>query len=278
MEDEADHLRRNSRAHTTIESPLLSTNPAFQFGSHGESSNTSRSRGKMKITDISTPLPENETPQIKRNKQLREGAMAAIGGRARTPEVNGNDTRHRRKSSVNGRGKRISSSFEATGILRKSKFYSTKTMGQWWLNVSSLTDQPHNSVSDGSFYKHIDADLPDSERIRQLLIWSSLRAAATPTPSTSKATSSSSQPHQPPPPPLPPLSAEAVKVLKSVQDDIVKMLTEKRIDLSLYSPEAGSSSKTKPEDLLQNEQNVRNRQWEITYSDYIKRSVSSHHS
>ncbi|KAF8805336.1 hypothetical protein BYT27DRAFT_7258448 [Phlegmacium glaucopus] len=250
MEDESDHLRRNSRAHTTIESPLLSRNPALQFGSNGESSNTSRSRGKTKITDISTPLPENETPQIKRNKQLREGAMAAIGsGRAQTPEVNGNDTRHRRKSSVNGRGKRISSSFEATGILY----------------------QPHNSVSDGSFYKHIDADLPDSERIRQLLIWSSLRAAATPTPSTSKTPSSSSQPALPPPPPLPPLSSKAVQTLKSVQEDIVKMLAEKRIDLSLYSPEAGSST-TKPEDLLENEQNARNRYLEVTYSDYIKRA------
>ena len=54
------------------------------------------------------------------------------------------------------------------------------------------------------------------------------------------------------------------------------MLAEKRIDLSLYSPEAGSSkTKTKPEDLLKNEQNVRNRRWEVTYSDHIKESVFS---
>ena len=137
-------------------------------------------------------------------------------------------------------------------------------------SVSTLTDQPHNSVSDGSFYKHIDVDLPDSERIRQLLIWSSLRAAATPTSSTSKPSSSTSQP---PPPPLPPLSAKAVQVLKSVQEDVVKMLAEKTLDLSLYSSEAGSSSKTKPEDLLVNEQNVRNRHWEVTYSDHIKQSA-----
>ena len=54
------------------------------------------------------------------------------------------------------------------------------------------------------------------------------------------------------------------------------MLAEKRIDLSLYSPEAGSrKTKTKPEDLLKNEQNVRNRRWEVTYSDHIKESVFS---
>ena len=99
MEVEADHLRRNSRAHTTIESPLPSTNPAFQFGSHGEPSNTSRSRGKMRVTDISPPS-KNETSHIKRG--------------------------HRRKSSVNGRGKRVSSSFEATGILCEFTLYSTK--------------------------------------------------------------------------------------------------------------------------------------------------------
>ena len=89
MEDEADHLRRNSRAHTTMVG--------------------------MGMTDVSIPLPENETPQLKRNKELRQGAMAAI--------VNGqNDTRHHRKSSVNVRGKRISSSFEATGVLCEFTF------------------------------------------------------------------------------------------------------------------------------------------------------------
>lgn len=100
MEDETAHLRRNSRAHTTIESPLLSTNPALQFGSCGESSNTSRSREKMRVTDMSTPLPENETPKLKRNKELRK--------------------------SSSGRGKRISSSFEATGILCVFTFRSTE--------------------------------------------------------------------------------------------------------------------------------------------------------
>ena len=107
IEDEIDHLRRNSRAHTNT---LLATN---QFGSNGEPSNTSKSRGKMKITDISAPLAENETPQLKRNKEMRQAAMDAIVNER-------NDTRHRRKSSVNGRGKRISSSFEVSGILRES--------------------------------------------------------------------------------------------------------------------------------------------------------------
>ena len=82
MEDETDHLRRNSRAHTTIESSLHSTNPAFQFGS-------------------------NATPKLKRNKELRKSSNGL------------------RKSS-SGRGKRISSSFEATGVLCEFIFYLMK--------------------------------------------------------------------------------------------------------------------------------------------------------
>src|SRR6266511_2793202 len=58
--------------------------------------------------------------------------------------------------------------------------------------------QPHNSVLESSFYKHIDTDLHDPERIRQLLIWCSLRAAAAPASSSSASK-------------LPPLSAEAVQ-------------------------------------------------------------------
>ncbi|KAF8150159.1 Mis12-Mtw1 protein family-domain-containing protein [Crassisporium funariophilum] len=243
MEDEADHLRRNSRVHTTIDVSLLSANPAFQ-------PEPSRTKRKSKITDISTPLPDDETSKIERNKQLRSGAMAAIKNGRTTSETNGRNPAqgHRRKSSVGGRGKRISNSFEATGIIT----------------------QPHNSVSDNSFYKHIDCDLPEPERMRQLLIWSASRAAATPTgstSSTSKASSSSSSTA----PPLPLLSAQAAQTLKSVQEDVVRMLAEKRIDMSLYSSGA-SSSKTRQEDLRENEQNVRNRQWEVTYTDHIQKA------
>ena len=77
---------------------------------------------------MTAPLPEEDTPRIERNKQLRAGAMAAIvNGRGREPEATTTTTTpsrtgHRRKSSVSGRGKRVSSSFEATGII--SEFLS----------------------------------------------------------------------------------------------------------------------------------------------------------
>jgi len=136
-----------------------------------------------------------------------------------------------------------------------------------WIQLNALyLAQPHNSVSETSFFKHIDCDLPEPERVRQLLIWCSLRAAATPTPSTSKSSTS---------PPLPPLSGEAVLALKGMQDDVVRMLAEKRIDLSLYS--SASGSKPPQKDLRENEQNLRNRRWEVTYTNHIQQCVFSFH-
>ncbi|RDB30918.1 Kinetochore protein mis13 [Hypsizygus marmoreus] len=236
MDDETDRLRRTSRAHTTIDnvasSSSSSLNPSFQFPVNGKS--------RVTITDTSVLLPADETPQIQRNKRLREGAMAAIGnGRADSSPASGSEGgRHRRKSSI-GRGKRISTSFETTGVIT----------------------QPHGSVSDSSFYKHIDSDLPDSERVRQLLIWCSSRAASQPT-----ASSSSSNIPDPPP-----LSSQAQQVLKTLQDDVVRMLAERRIDLSLFGPP--STENAMQVEQKENAQNVTNRAWEVTYGCHIQRAT-----
>ena len=255
MEDEADHLRRNSRAHTTIDSSLLARESGVHFLAP---SSTSRSKGKARIIDTTVEVPENETPQIERNKQLRQEAMDAYNNSLRTPQANGKNQTHRRKSSV-GRGKRTSTSFATTGII--SKFIDASDILNKPLNIP-LTAQPHNSVSESSFYKHIDCDLPEPERIRQLLIWCSLRAS-----STSSSSSASSSKVS-----LPPLSADGVQVLQSVQKAVIRMLAEKKIDLSLYSLEA-DTRKRPPEDLRENEQNVRNRLWEVTYSQHIQQYV-----
>ena len=267
MEDEADHLRRNSRAHTTIDPAF---NPAFQFPPRAESS-TTKGKGKSMIIDTSILIPERETPKIERNKQLREGAMAAIAnGRSSRPlEQNGKGQGqgHRRKSSVSGRGKRISTSFETTGVIGvfASSFWYSR-------NMTRISVQPHNSVAHTSFYKHIDCDLPEVERIRTLLIWCSLRAAGISSSNGSSSSKSKPRPSstQPPPPPLPPLSDKAAQLLKTVQEDYIRMLAEKRIDLSLF-PQAANASTT--EVLRDNEQNVRNRLCEVVYSENIQKYV-----
>ena len=123
MDDEADRLRRMSRARMLAPSLLPSTstpnvNTSLQFPD--SRSGTGTRKGKERTVDMTTPLPEDDTPRIERNKQLRSGAMAAIvNGRGREPEGKTTPSRtgHRRKSSVGGRGKRVSSSFEATGVI-----------------------------------------------------------------------------------------------------------------------------------------------------------------
>ncbi|TEB33524.1 hypothetical protein FA13DRAFT_1789946 [Coprinellus micaceus] len=166
MEDEADRLRRQSRARALVDQSLLasthsssqSDNSMFNFPppstskSQPKPAGANKSRNKLTITamevDTQVPIPQNETPQQQRNKRLREGAMAAI-----REDQEGEE---RGRDSGRGSGQRgISTSYQQTGVIT----------------------QPHNTVSEASFYKHIDADLPEVERIRQLLIWCAMRAA-----------------------------------------------------------------------------------------------------
>lgn len=136
----------------------------------------------------------------------------------------------------------------------------------------ATTAQPHQSVSENSFYKHIDCDLPESERMRQLLIWCSMRTSTTSQARSKSATSStveSSSNSIPAEPELPSLSKEASQVLKSIQDCIVRTLAEKKMNISILS----SGSNTPAEDLRENEQNTKNRHWQVTYTTQIDQFV-----
>lgn len=94
MQSEADNLRRQSYADT---SKLPTAAPAYQFPP-----STSKRRA-----DELRPIPDSgESPVIQRNKQLRDESTARHAKQS-----------HGRKSSVSGRGKRLSSSFEATGVI-----------------------------------------------------------------------------------------------------------------------------------------------------------------
>ncbi|KAF8624426.1 hypothetical protein AX17_007135 [Amanita inopinata Kibby_2008] len=268
MDAEADHLRRNSRVY--VPEPSTPSTPITFQSEKDKSKGKSKTRASMLVTDTTLAIPLDETPQIVRNKRLREGAMNAIAaansdttlnetshrGRDLERESNTVNGHHRRKSSISGRGKRISISLD-TGVI----------------------PQPHNSVSETSFYKHIDADLPDSERLRQLLIWCASRAATKYTSAPSKPNSSSSANAKDnpgkggnPPPNLPPLSSRATQVLKGVQESVIRMLAERRIDLSMYGDNQGETSRKGQEKMQPNEQNVTNRMWEVRYAEEIKRA------
>ncbi|KAK7037027.1 Mis12-Mtw1 protein family-domain-containing protein [Favolaschia claudopus] len=165
-------------------------------------------KSNIVVADTEVPLLHG-TPQAKRNKALRGDPMTARD-RGKTPEPSGN---FRHRNSTGGRGKRISTSFQAGAF--------------------SL---PHAKVHEESFYKHIDHDLPDSEQLRQLLTWSASRAAV----------------------------SSDVTASKSIMDDMVKTLVEKRLNLSLYRPDDEDAPTGT------NTQNEKNKQWEITYTQQLR--------
>ncbi|GJE89926.1 Mis12-Mtw1 protein family-domain-containing protein [Phanerochaete sordida] len=225
MQSETDMLRRKSLAAAAA----ASSDPRFQFPAPGTSSRTTKppSQPRGRIREMSQPLPSQETPQQERNKLLR------------------GQTDHRRKSSLT-RGKRISSTYQSTGVIA----------------------QPHTSVRNSSFYKHIDVELPEPQRAAQLLIWCSHRAMNELADEITQAASTSKQGSKDAGKDPPPLSEGDLQLLRGVGEDLVRMLAERKIDTNVYS-EAGEEDE--PRQLKPNEQNVRNREREVKFNAHIQR-------
>lgn len=121
MEDEADRLRRASRAHTTIDPALASTSMSFRPPSpqkpppkpKPKAAKGKKDKGRATtIVDTQVPILDG-TPQAERNKLLRSAAMAAIARDREQEAEEPQPKSHSRRSSLGGRGKRISSSFQA---------------------------------------------------------------------------------------------------------------------------------------------------------------------
>lgn len=268
---------RFSRIPTVMDS---STDPLFQFSATTSRSNSmdSRTKGKNRAsmgTELIVPLPEHDTPQMERNRRLRDGPGWGEDDSDQRGRGSGKES-HRRKSSLS-RGKRISTSFENSGVIGAFTIpfihvviltIAMPLNPKPWLLI---TAHPHTSVSDSSFFKHIDAELPNSERVRQLLIWCTSRAAA----QIRQETTSTHELGAATLPRLPLLSKEASEVFKTIQEDTLRFLAEKKVDLSSYAQEGappGSSGSSGP--LRENKQNVANRGLAVTYGGQIQRCAS----
>ncbi|EIW57165.1 uncharacterized protein TRAVEDRAFT_149392 [Trametes versicolor FP-101664 SS1] len=221
MQSEADTLRRRSQAAEQVAS---AASGAFDFPARTPRPATTSRRN----IDTVMPVAQQETPQIEKNKLMR------------------GETGHRRRSSVS-RGKRISSSYEATGVI----------------------SHPHTSVSVASFFKHIDSELPEPQRARQLLIWCSNRAmneladqAPQASSSRRKSTNSGKDP--------PPLSSAQADILKRTEESLIRMLAERKVDTNVYGGAGSQSGDGRP--LKENEQNVKNRMREARFNGHIQQS------
>ncbi|KAH8991190.1 Mis12-Mtw1 protein family-domain-containing protein [Lactarius akahatsu] len=174
------------------------------------------SRDPLPSSDTLLPLAPRETPKIEQNRAMR-------GEGSRTP----------RRASMSSRGKRLSNSFDRTGVIT----------------------QPHPSVNDTSLYKHIDSELPDPDRARQLIL---LCAARAPLPAPREGKDPPSQ-----------LSEKGVKLFQDMKDDLLLLLAERKIDLKgMRSDEPGSATNRGVE-VRANEQNVNNRGRTTRFNDAI---------
>ncbi|KAI0760969.1 Mis12-Mtw1 protein family-domain-containing protein [Trametes elegans] len=222
MQSEADSLRRRSQA---AEQAAGHAQGDIQFPARSSRPPDPSSRRNI---DTMVPIAQQETPQIEKNKLMR------------------GESGHRRRSSVS-RGKRISSSFETTGVI----------------------SHPHTSVSVSSFFKHIDYELPEPQRARQLLIWCSNRAmneladqALQASTARRKSTNSGKDP--------PPLSAAQADILKRAQESLIRMIAERKVDTNVYGGAGSQSGDGGP--LKENEQNVKNRAREARFNAHIQQS------
>lgn len=119
-----------------------------------------RSKGRRtssgNVSDASTTVAvlSSETPVIRRNQKFREKAG---GGQ--------------RRSSMGMRGRRASSLMD-NGVI------GTDTEGGFEVHkrANRITAEPHDEISHEDFFKHIEAEMIEPRRLRQLYVWCGKRA------------------------------------------------------------------------------------------------------
>ncbi len=114
-------------------------------------------------------------------------------------------------------------------------------------------------MDDGSFYKHIDSELPDPDRTRQLIILCAARASL-PAPREGKD------------PPSEP-SEKGAKLLQGLKDNVLRLLAERKIYLNATSIDRPGSPTNGSLDVRPNEQNVNNRARTTRFKDEIRMYV-----
>lgn len=115
-----------------------------------EESNVDEPKGPTKIA-----LPFADTPVIQRNKEMRKNSSTA------------------RRSSAGMRGRRASSLMDAGMSNGEPRSDAS------WATIYTYTTQtalPHSEVETSEFYKHINQDLMEPRRMKQLLVWCGTRA------------------------------------------------------------------------------------------------------
>ncbi|KAJ3177273.1 hypothetical protein HDU87_004524 [Geranomyces variabilis] len=167
--------------------------------------------------DYSVDIPlVGDTPIIARNKSLREAQNS--GGR--------------RRSSLGLRGKRTSTAH------------------------NGLCPPPHETIDPKSYYRHIDADLSDPIRMRQLLVWCAQKSIG---PEDSMGSAK-------------PLDPRLAQILIDAQKEVITGLTSKEINTSWYHRPADPSEHVEtPQKRLPHPQNIANAKKLAEYNSELDR-------
>ena len=99
-------------------------------------------------------------------------------------------------------------------------------------------------MNDTSLYKHIDSELPESDRARQLIL---LCAARAPLPAAREGKDPPSQP-----------SEKGAKLFRDMKDDLLLLLAERKIDMNVTTNDQPGSTANRGLEVVANEQNVNN--------------------
>lgn len=106
--------------------------------------------------------------------------------------------------------------------------------------------------------------------MRQLLVWTASRStheAINSQSSQRRKSVSRSKTQEPPLPPLPPGGEDT---LRKVEEDVIRMLAEGRIDTNVFTPPGETS---KRENVRENMQNVKNKAREKLFTEQIEECV-----
>jgi kinetochore protein Mis13/DSN1 len=155
------------------------------------------------------PVPERETPTIRKNKELREA---------------------QRRSSLGMRGKRASSSLGRGEISESKRHHDAGTSMQ---SRTVLTDVgiPHPTVESATFWKHITPTLPEPIRARHLLAWCAKRAldeSVAPTRGPSKAKSKDKAKSEV-------RTDEGDRLVKEIMEEFMANLGKGLVDTNIFS-------------------------------------------
>lgn len=165
-------------------------------------------------TSFQIALPISDTPILRRNQKFRKE----------------NEKNGLRRSSLGNRGKRVSS------------------IG------NGFTAVPHDKVPIVEFYKHLDSDLPEPHKMRQLLTWCARRVFDDDKNKHIKRKNK-----------LPNEELTALNIAKVIKEEIVRDLSDGKINISWWNrtddeEEKGDGENKLEKILLPNDKNIKNLQ------------------